>query len=261
MEDTQSFRLIGEMEIMEITISHIGGQNIVLWEDIEQVFPGVTHVQSGNVTINRLKDSDGNRIVPQRITHRLSIVLDVVLSSTVEYVPVDSSMAISRMAFSDDQAETPTYGPFESHRPGAIVSELNVNPPISYTATLAESVSEFAITTEPFTDFSSAEPRQATMTRASTTHIQSQLSSLTTTIELARQSGKPLTSEALSSLIASQLTPLSMAKPGFERTVIHKLDGLYNQGAMTQQIARGVWKLQKQMNDRLILIQSKTEAS
>ncbi|KAF9946243.1 hypothetical protein BGZ72_000510, partial [Mortierella alpina] len=29
---------------------------------------------------------------------------------------------------------------------------------------------------------------------------------------------------------------------------------------MTQQIAQEVWKLQKQMNDRLILIQNKTEA-
>ncbi|KAF9202921.1 hypothetical protein BGZ59_001909 [Podila verticillata] len=49
-------------------------------------------------------------------------------------------------------------------------------------------------------------------------------------------------------------------KSGFERAVIHKLNGLYDQGAMTQQIAREVWDLQKQMNDRLILIQNKTEA-
>ncbi|KAF9303588.1 hypothetical protein BGZ91_009084, partial [Linnemannia elongata] len=46
----------------------------------------------------------------------------------------------------------------------------------------------------------------------------------------------------------------------FQSTVIHKLDGLHDQGAKTQQIAREVWKLQKQMDDRLILIQSKTEA-
>jgi len=35
---------------------------------------------------------------------------------------------------------------------------------------------------------------------------------------------------------------------------------LHDQGATTQQIARQVWELQKQMNDRTILIQSKTEA-
>ncbi|KAG0312981.1 hypothetical protein BGZ97_010637, partial [Linnemannia gamsii] len=76
------------------------------------------------------------------------------------------------------------------------------------------------------------------MTRVSITHIQIQLSSISAAIELARQSGKPLTTEALSSLIASKLTSISMATPGFERTVIHKLDGLYDQGAVTQQIAR-----------------------
>ncbi|KAG0276822.1 hypothetical protein BGZ97_010027, partial [Linnemannia gamsii] len=98
------------------------------------------------------------------------------------------------------------------------------------------------------------------MIRGNTTHIQSQFISVAAAIEQARQSGKPLTSEALSFLIASRLTPASMAKSGFERTVIHKLDGLYDQGVMTQQIAREVLELQKQMNDRLILIQSKTEA-
>ncbi|KAG0282873.1 hypothetical protein BGZ97_008800, partial [Linnemannia gamsii] len=46
----------------------------------------------------------------------------------------------------------------------------------------------------------------------------------------------------------------------FQGAVIHKLDGLHDQGAKTQQIAQEIWKLQKQMNDRLILIQSKTEA-
>ena len=38
-----------------------------------------------------------------------------------------------------------------------------------------------------------------------------------------------------------------------------KLDAIHDQGAMTQQIALKVWQLQKQMNDRLILIQAKTE--
>ncbi|KAG9064010.1 hypothetical protein KI688_004124 [Linnemannia hyalina] len=99
-----------------------------------------------------------------------------------------------------------------------------------------------------------------THTRGNTTHIPDQFVSLAAAIKEARRSGKPLTSEALSSLIASRSTPVSMAKPGFERTVIHKLDGLYDQGAMTQQIAREVWEMTKQMNDRLILIQSKTEA-
>lgn len=61
MEETQSFRLIGKMDIVEITASYIGGQNIVYWEDIEQVFPGVKYVRNGKVAVNRLRDSDGIR--------------------------------------------------------------------------------------------------------------------------------------------------------------------------------------------------------
>jgi hypothetical protein len=61
MEDTQSFCLIGKRDVVEIPVSYIDGQNIVYWEDIEQVFPGVKHVQIGNVVINRLRGSDGNR--------------------------------------------------------------------------------------------------------------------------------------------------------------------------------------------------------
>ncbi|KAG0271984.1 hypothetical protein BGZ95_000143, partial [Linnemannia exigua] len=161
-------------------------------------------------------------IVPHAIKHCPGVVLDIILSATVENIHTDSSA--------------------------------------SSTLTLADSVSALAITTDPFSDPPSAELRQSAMTRVSTTHIQSQLSSTSAAIELARQSGKPLTSEALPSLVASKLTPVSMGTPGFERTVIHKLDGLTDQGAVTQQIVRDVLELQKQMNDRLMLIQSKTEA-
>ncbi|KAG0050001.1 hypothetical protein BGZ83_005208 [Gryganskiella cystojenkinii] len=61
--------------------------------------------------------------------------------------------------------------------------------------------------------------------------------------------------------------PLTKPNQGFHNTVIGELKVLKNQGtalldqgAMTQQFAREVLELQKQMNDRLILIQSKTEA-
>ncbi|KAG0014464.1 hypothetical protein BGZ82_001746 [Podila clonocystis] len=50
------------------------------------------------------------------------------------------------------------------------------------------------------------------------------------------------------------------ATSGFESPVINKRDGLYDQGDMTQLIARDVWELQEQTNNRLVLIQSKTEA-
>lgn len=61
MEDTQSFRLIETMDTVEITPDHVDGQNIVYWDDIEQVFPGVKYVKDGKVAINMMRDSDGFR--------------------------------------------------------------------------------------------------------------------------------------------------------------------------------------------------------
>src|SRR5690348_13730699 len=135
-------------------------------------------------------------------------------------------MKTSRLASADGQVEIATHAPIGPYRPGTIIDELNVMPPANSTATLAESVSGLAIVAEPSTDLSFAEPQETTVTRGNTTHIRSQLSSVTAAIELAHQSGKPLTSEALSSLIALTFTLALMTNSGFEGTVIHKLVGL-----------------------------------
>ncbi|KAG9067324.1 hypothetical protein KI688_012107 [Linnemannia hyalina] len=74
MEDTQSFRLIETMDTMAITLNHVDGQNIVYWEDIEQVFPGVKRVSNGYSVIKFLRGSDQQG------------VLDVVLSTSIQHV-------------------------------------------------------------------------------------------------------------------------------------------------------------------------------
>ncbi|KAG0354654.1 hypothetical protein BGZ54_001549 [Gamsiella multidivaricata] len=79
MEETQSLRLIGKIDIEEITFHHVDGQNIVYWEDIEQVFPGVKHLKNGNVTVSMMRDSVGIRMEPFRIKHCPGTVLDVVV--------------------------------------------------------------------------------------------------------------------------------------------------------------------------------------
>ncbi|KAK3848092.1 MAG: hypothetical protein J3R72DRAFT_518798 [Linnemannia gamsii] len=58
MEDTQSFRFIGTTDTVEITLNHVEGQNVVYWEDIEQVFPGVQRVRNGKSVIKFLQVSD-----------------------------------------------------------------------------------------------------------------------------------------------------------------------------------------------------------
>ncbi|KAG0196159.1 hypothetical protein BGX33_001991, partial [Mortierella sp. NVP41] len=69
------------MDTMEITLNHVDGQNIVYWEDIEQVFPGVKRVRNGNSVIKFLRGSD-----QQSINHCSRLVLDVVLSTSVQSV-------------------------------------------------------------------------------------------------------------------------------------------------------------------------------
>lgn len=61
MQETQSFRLFGKNDVVEITLDNANGQNIINWEDIKQVFPGVTRVMNGRVAINMLKDSNRRR--------------------------------------------------------------------------------------------------------------------------------------------------------------------------------------------------------
>ncbi|KAG0293482.1 hypothetical protein BGZ96_002768, partial [Linnemannia gamsii] len=69
------------MDIVEITLNYVDEQNIVSWEDIEQVFPGVKRVRNGSSVIKFLRGSDR-----QSINHCSRSVLDVVLSTCVQPV-------------------------------------------------------------------------------------------------------------------------------------------------------------------------------
>ena len=60
MPETQSFRLIGKNDVEKITCGKFDGQNIVYWEDIKLLFPGVKHVKNGDVLVAMMKDQDGN---------------------------------------------------------------------------------------------------------------------------------------------------------------------------------------------------------
>ncbi|KAF9088923.1 hypothetical protein BGX27_002596, partial [Mortierella sp. AM989] len=116
MDETQSFRLIRTTDIVDITVSHVGGQNIIYWEDIKQVFPGVKYVQNGKVAITMLRDSDGARIMPHRIKHCPGVVLDVVLPTAGEHVHVDLLMT------------TPCLDPTDAATEDKVVEGLQITP-------------------------------------------------------------------------------------------------------------------------------------
>jgi hypothetical protein len=60
MEGAQPFRLTGSTTV-KIPCDHIDGRSVIYWEDIEQVFPGVTHVMNGEAIVKLMRDSNRNR--------------------------------------------------------------------------------------------------------------------------------------------------------------------------------------------------------
>ncbi|GJJ70243.1 hypothetical protein EMPS_02592 [Entomortierella parvispora] len=238
MKQTQAFRVAGTTSVENISIDSIHGQNVIFWENIEQVFPGVRVVKCGDVVINILRDPNGVRYEPHRIEHYPDEVLDLVLSTQTEHPPIYSHTAILN-------------APPVSYAVGTLPSSPNDSEDLS---------SNPSIALEPIEVPRFTEPQSAALARVNTTYIQNQLNSVNMAIDLANRSGVPLNSEELSSLIHSRLTLASVTRPEFENTVNRKLDAIHHQGTTTQQIAREVLELQKQMQDRLVLIQSKTEA-
>ncbi|KAF9349172.1 hypothetical protein BGX34_001986 [Mortierella sp. NVP85] len=133
MGETQHFRLAGTTNVEEIDYDHVDGHNVIYWEDIEQIFPGVKHVKNGNVSVKLLRDSNRNRIIPHCIKYHPGIVLDVVLSPSSE----NTSAAVGR--------------------------DMNV---ISNTTT--EAIVESLEISQPSEDTPSSDDRLSTLSRSST---------------------------------------------------------------------------------------------
>ncbi|KAF9951839.1 hypothetical protein BGZ72_006725, partial [Mortierella alpina] len=70
MDKTQSFRLVETTDTVKITLSHVEGQDVVLWKDIEQAFPGVKRVRNGTSVINFIRSCD-----PRSPSSALGVVL------------------------------------------------------------------------------------------------------------------------------------------------------------------------------------------
>ncbi|KAF9960860.1 hypothetical protein BGZ72_005696 [Mortierella alpina] len=240
MAKTQSFRIAGSTaDIENIDVDSINGLNVIYWEDIEQVFPGVRLIRNGSSVVKLLRDSNRERITPHCIQHYPDVVLDVVvLSSAVDHVQVDSPAATQSQVSTSTQAN-------------ALADTLGPNYPGSPSA-------DPSIIVQPGSQSDSCNDGQISPlgTGATVDAVLAQGSGASST---------PTVNGVVSGLAIAEVAPpvdLSSTEQcqGFQGAVMHKLDGLYDQGALTQKIAQDVLKLQKQMNDRLILIQSKTEA-
>ncbi|KAF9998830.1 hypothetical protein BGZ80_006988 [Entomortierella chlamydospora] len=88
----QSLRLLGGTEIETIACDRLDEQDIVYWDDIEQVFPGVQYVKNGNHVVGLLRGPDRPRIVPNCIKFYPDVTLDVVLSPVTLVQDVQSQI-------------------------------------------------------------------------------------------------------------------------------------------------------------------------
>ncbi|KAI8358913.1 hypothetical protein B0O80DRAFT_258581 [Mortierella sp. GBAus27b] len=108
MEVTQSFRLAGTTDTLEISCDQDDGQNVIYWTDILDAFPGVQYVKNGNLLVKRLKDFTPDENKPQRIKHYPGVVLDVVLSDSTASDPTTSATAYSKQPAICDQPSDPS---------------------------------------------------------------------------------------------------------------------------------------------------------
>ncbi|KAF9349939.1 hypothetical protein BGX34_001493 [Mortierella sp. NVP85] len=107
MVTTQSFRLLGKPDLKDIICDQVDGENVVFWEDIEQVFPGVKYITNGNTVISIMRDSNRERIRPQCIKYYPGVVLDVV-TTTASNSPLEKSVGDSGVSHTDERPSTPT---------------------------------------------------------------------------------------------------------------------------------------------------------
>ncbi|KAF9949366.1 hypothetical protein BGZ72_008848 [Mortierella alpina] len=266
MNDTQSFRLTGTTDIVEIPVNHARGLNIIYWEDIEQVYPAVRHVQNGRVVVDMLRDSDEARHFP-------GVVLDVVVPTITGQIHFEST---ADTPISDVNVSCPLPLPSMSSSGLKAASKVALSDPKPSTSTTAsgpwlslnESIDQLNIKSGSMTDLDPSEPFQICPSKKSTIQIQEHMKALTDAMIAANRAGKPLDTSNIPSIVADILpadvrknrAAPAMAVPGFETTVINKLEGIRDQALMTQQIVQQVLEETQQIKDRLSLLQSKTEA-
>ncbi|KAF9943990.1 hypothetical protein BGZ70_005175, partial [Mortierella alpina] len=100
--------------IVTIPVQHVDGQAVVYWKSIEQVFSGIKGVKNGNVAI------------PCCIKYFPGVVLDVVLSTSVEPVGVSPSK-FDPTDRKTDLTDAPADAPVEDK----VITALDVTPETS----------------------------------------------------------------------------------------------------------------------------------
>ncbi|KAF9088089.1 hypothetical protein BGX27_002752, partial [Mortierella sp. AM989] len=130
MEEYQAFRVPGKAaEVENINVDNVDGQNIIYWEDIEQVFPGVQHVRNGKSVVKFLRAPNQQRIEPLRIKHYPGVVLDVVLYTAAEYAHTDAPIVAPSPALANAPIGSRNDASIDSPDEDKVVKTLQVTTP------------------------------------------------------------------------------------------------------------------------------------
>ncbi|KAF9294783.1 hypothetical protein BGZ74_011099, partial [Mortierella antarctica] len=230
---SQKFQFGSAERELDLVSSKVPHEPLFIYvDDVLEAFkiPGADRFEVDGRTIAYVRDDNGIMYHPKRIPCRPGCMIQVV-------------------------CETPKSDP----------TSLGSNSTPG-TMSLNKSVDQLGIKSNILPDLDSSEPMRTTLSRRTTTHIHSQLTTLITAVEQASHSGSPLNAKAMQDLIGKHLVPCTNAEDSQQYlvqnvgTLVRDMGELKLQGGVIEQLARKMIDMQQEALDRLTLIQSKTEA-
>ncbi|KAG0367076.1 hypothetical protein BGX24_003408, partial [Mortierella sp. AD032] len=209
--------------------------------------------------------------MPHCIRHYPGVVLDIVLSSAASHVHVDSPMTTPPASNRPDTSANPPGNPPTAAPIDAPAVASPTKPPVHPLASpRAGTPADPSMDAPPINSHINTPAKAPTNSQPGPSppgEITDVLLANLPSSSAAKGSGTsslvaPVASVSSFAIAAEISADHSSTKScqGFQSAVIHRLDALHDQGAMTLQIARKVLELSEEMKARLILIQSKTEA-
>ncbi|KAI8348954.1 hypothetical protein B0O80DRAFT_172878 [Mortierella sp. GBAus27b] len=148
MEPTQSFRLAGTTDILEIPCDQDDGQIVVYWDDILEAFPNVQYIRGGDTLVSAMKDPGPHGNKPARIKHHPGVILDIVSSTPIQVAsePVESSMLASKLKATSDRTNNAADSVPDPTAHVDVINDPQVSSFASNTHTSIQDVSPVAIT-------------------------------------------------------------------------------------------------------------------
>ncbi|KAF9199983.1 hypothetical protein BGZ49_009821, partial [Haplosporangium sp. Z 27] len=218
-------------------------RHFVLWDDIQLAYKNVSHLQNGDHVVTFVKDDNYENLRPLRVDADFDSVLDVYFSPHSVESALSMDKSNPRLGVTHG---SPVRGSYDK-------------------STSLRTVPDIEDTLNNTTALNPSEPLRFGLLRKSTAQIQGDMKVVTDALIARNRDGKSLDARSIIEehipvdYLKSADTIMS-TKPGFERAVINKLDRIHEQGRTTQGIVRQVLKETQEIQDRLILIQRKTEA-